>query len=131
MAVKIYGTGSVTDSDITIAEDLIVKTGYSATLSLTDAANIAWDTSLGQVATVTLSGNRTMNAPTNLKNGAFYAIEIRQDATGSRLMSWNAVFKFSYGTAPTLSTAANARDFITFRCDGTNLYEQGRSLGVA
>jgi hypothetical protein len=30
-----------------------------------------------------------------------------------------------------LSTAANAKDFITFRSDGTNLYEQGRSLGVA
>ena len=131
MAVKIYGTGNVTDSDITIAEDLIVKTGYSATLSLSDGASISWDTSLGQVATVTLGGNRTVAAPTNLKNGAFYAIEVVQDATGSRLLSWNAVFKFSYGTAPTLSTAANARDFITFRSDGTNLYEQGRSLGVA
>ena len=57
--------------------------------------------------------------------------EVIQDATGSRTISWNSVFKWASGTAPTLSTAASAKDFFTFRSDGTNLYEVGRSLGVA
>ena len=132
MAIKIYGTGSVTDTDVTIDQDLVIGgTAYSPNLTLTDATNIDWDTSQGQVATVTLGGNRTFNAPTNLLNGGFYALQIIQDGTGSRTASWNAIFKFTGGVAPTLSTAASAKDFITFRSDGTNLYEQGRSLGVA
>ena len=132
MAIKIYGTGSLTDTDVTIDQDLVIGgTAYSPDLTLTDAANIDWDTSQGQVATVTLGGNRTFNAPTNLLNGGFYALQIVQDGTGSRTASWNSVFKFTAGTAPTLTTTASAKDFITFRSDGTNLYEQGRSLGVA
>jgi hypothetical protein len=116
---------------VTSAGIAVTGRGYSPTITLTDGATINWDTATGQVATVTLSGNRTFAAPTNLVNGGFYALEIVQDGTGSRTASWNAVFKFTGGTAPTLSTSASAKDYITFRSDGTNLYEQGRSLGVA
>ena len=105
--------------------------GYSPTLTLTDATNISWDTDLGQVAKVTLAGNRTLNAPTNLEDGAYYGLQIIQDGTGGRTLAFNAVFKFAGGTAPTLSTAANAIDFFNFRSDGTNLFEQGQTLGVS
>ena len=45
----------------------------TATLqTLTDAASIAWDVSLGQKAKVTLSGNRTMAAVTNAVEGTTY-----------------------------------------------------------
>lgn len=103
---------------------------YGTEVTLTDAATISWD-STKNVAKVTIAGNRTMAAPTNLKPGAFYALNINQDATGGRTIAWNAVFKFIGGTAPTLSIGANAKDFIVFRSDGTNLYEQGRALGDA
>jgi len=105
--------------------------GYSANITLTDAATIAWDTSTGQVATFTfVSSNRTMGAPTNLVNGGFYALAVIQNS-GSNTLTWNSVFKWASGTAPTLSTAASAKDYFTFRSDGTNLYQQGASLGVA
>jgi len=104
---------------------------YFGTSTLTDGATISWAASTAQVATVTIAGNRTMAAPSGLVSGAFYALNVIQDATGSRTMTWNTVFKWTGGTAPTLSTAANAKDFFVFRSDGTNLYEQGRSLGVA
>lgn len=104
---------------------------YFGEFTLTDGATVSWTASTAQVAKVTLAGNRTMAAPTGLVNGAFYSLAVIQDATGSRTLSWNSVFKFTAGTAPTLSTAANARDYFTFRSDGTNLYEQGRSQGVA
>lgn len=109
----------------------VTGTGYSPTITLTDGANIDWNTANGQVAKVTLAGNRTMNAPTNLQNGASYTIQVTQDATGSRTLAWNTIFKFTGGVAPTLSTAASARDHITFKYNGTTLDEQGRSLGVA
>jgi hypothetical protein len=109
----------------------VVGTGYSPNIALTDAATIAWDTTTGQVATFTfVSSNRTMGAPTSLVSGAFYALAVIQNS-GSNTLTWNAVFKWANGTAPTLSTAASAKDYFVFRSDGTNLYEQGRSQGVA
>ena len=89
--------------------------------TLTDGVTISWDVSLGQVATVTLGGNRTVAAPTNLKIGT-YILHVIQDATGSRTLTWNAVFKWPAGVAPTLTTTANARDVFSFISDGTNLY---------
>jgi hypothetical protein len=38
---------------------------------------------------------------------------LKQDATGSRLVSWPAAFLWPGGTPPTLSTAANAVDVVT------------------
>lgn len=109
----------------------VVGTGYSPNITLTDAATVAWDTTTGQVATFTfVSSNRTMGAPSSLVSGAFYALAVIQNA-GSNTLTWNSVFKWTSGTAPTLSTAASAKDYFVFRSDGTNLYEQGRSQGVA
>ncbi len=109
----------------------VVGTGYSPNIALTDAATVAWDTTTGQVATFTfVSSNRTMGAPSSLVSGAFYALAVIQNA-GSNTLTWNSVFKWANGTAPTLSTAASAKDYFVFRSDGTNLYEQGRSQGVA
>jgi hypothetical protein len=115
----------------TTPNSIKVTYGYSPNLTLSDASTIAWDTSTGQVATFTfVSSNRTMGAPTNLQNGAFYALAVIQNG-GSNTLTWNSVFKWAGGSAPTLSTAAGAKDYFTFRSDGTNLYEQGRALGDA
>jgi hypothetical protein len=109
----------------------IVGTGYSPNITLTDAATIAWDTTTGQVATFTfVSTNRTMGAPTGLVSGAFYALAVIQNS-GSNTLTWNSIFKWPFGTAPTLSTAASAKDYFVFRSDGTNLYQQGISQAVA
>ena len=114
----------------TTPAEVKVTVGGAANTALTDAATIAWDTT-NQVATFTfVSTNRTMGAPTNLKNGAFYALAVIQNA-GSNTLTWNSVFKWASGTAPTLSTAASAKDYFTFRSDGTNLYQQGISQAVA
>ncbi len=132
MALSINGNGTLSGENVTNALNLQVDgQGYSPTLTLTDAATITWDTNSGQVSKVTLADNRTMAAPTNLQDGAFYSILVQQDGTGSRTLAWNAIFKWNAGTAPTLSTAANSIDFFNFRSDGTNLYEQGQTLGVS
>ena len=107
---------------------LFDNVAYSPTGTLTDGATISWDASAVQVAQVTLGGNRTLSAPTNLIDGGFYALVIIQDGTGSRTLTFNSVFKFTGGTAPTLTTTASARDILVFQSNGTNLYEVGRSL---
>jgi len=104
---------------------------YFGNATLTDGATIAWAANTQQVATFTfVTSNRTMGAPTGLVNGAYYGLAVIQNS-GSNTLTWNSVFKWTGGSAPTLSTAAGAKDYFVFRSDGTNLYEQGRSLGVA
>lgn len=93
--------------------------------TLTDAATVNWDCALGGYAKVTLGGSRTMAAPTNTRNGAVYILEVIQDGTGSRTLTWNAAFVWSGGTAPTLTTTAGKRDFFTFICSNGNLYGIG------
>lgn len=89
--------------------------------TLTDGATVNWDMDSGSYGTLTLGGSRTMAAPTNLKKGT-YVLVVKQDGVGSHTITWNAVFKWPGGTAPTLTTTASATDIITFVCDGTNLY---------
>jgi len=89
--------------------------------TLTDGATVSWDTSLGRVATVTIGASRTMAAPTNLKVGT-YILSVIQGGTGSYTLTWNSVFKWPAGVAPSLTTTVGAIDLFTFYSDGTNLY---------
>ena len=126
---------TVPDADATIAglsvaQEFTATQNFNAT-TLTDAASISWDASANQVTSVTLTDDRTFAAPTNMVDGGVYVLTIIQDATGTRVPSFNAVFKFAAGTAPTLTTTAAARDILVFNSDGTNMYEIGRSLNVS
>lgn len=89
--------------------------------TLTDGATINWDAESNQVCSVTLAGNRTLANPTNTKDGATYIVIVKQDATGSRTLSYGSNYKWPGGTAPTLTTDANAVDVLTFVCDGTDM----------
>lgn len=83
-------------------------------VELTDGATITPDLSAGLNFTVTLGGNRTLGDPANVKPGQCGVIEINQDATGSRTLSFGSAWKFAGGEAPELSTGANARDLLSY-----------------
>lgn len=116
--------GSIqTDGGVSVAKNLVVGgQAWSPTATLTDAATIATDCNNGNVFTVTLAGNRTLGAPSNLRDGAMYTWIVKQDATGSRTLAYNAVFKWQGGSAPVLSTGANDIDILSGVSDGTNVY---------
>lgn len=82
--------------------------------TLVDQATVAWDMSTGFDYILTLGGNRTISNPTNTKVGQKGRLIIQQDATGSRTVTWGANFKFANGSAPVLSTAANAVDVLYY-----------------
>jgi len=111
---SILATNKSTANEYTKAQN------FDAT-TLTDAASISWDASNNQVTSVTLTDNRTLANPTNTVDGGTYVVIVKQDATGGRTLSFGSNFKWPGGTAPTLSTAANAVDVLTFVCDGTDL----------
>lgn len=86
-------------------------------VTLTDAATIATDLSLGNNFQVTLGGNRTLGAPTNVVAGQSGIIRVVQDGTGSKTLAYNSVWKFPGGTAPTLTTTANAVDLLAYHVE--------------
>ena len=122
-------TKALTASDI--ADDLITSAKLNYTEStLTDGSTISWDASTQDVCKLTLGGNRTMAAPTNNTTGQFISILVIQDGTGSRTLTWNAVFEFASDTAPTLTTTANLGDVFVFRYNGSKWLEVGRNQAL-
>ena len=83
-------------------------------VALTDAASVAVDLSLANNFTLTLAGNRTLAAPTNVTAGQSGVIVVTQDGTGSRTLAYNSIYKFAGGTAPTLTTTASAVDVLAY-----------------
>ena len=122
-------TKALTASDI--ADDLITsaKLNYSES-TLTDQATVTWDASTQDVCKLTLGGNRTLAAPTNSTTGQFISILVIQDGTGSRTLTFNAVYEFASDTAPTLTTTANLGDVFVFRYNGSKWIEVGRNQAL-
>lgn len=93
-----------------------VETPYSAnsstaiTLALTN----------GTVQIITLTGNATITMPT-ATSGKSFIMYLKQDATGSRTVTWSTV-KWAGGTAPTITSTASRQDILSFFADGTNWY---------
>jgi len=115
---------------LTAAQEWTAQQNFNNT-ALTFDATQDWALTANQVATLTLTANTTFDAPTQMVDGAFYSLIMIQDGTGSRTASWNTVFKWAGGTAPTLTTTASAKDIFVWRSDGANMYEVGRQLNVS
>ena len=100
--------------------------------TLTDQATIAWDVIASPVAKVTLGANRTMAAPsgTGPAAGQMISLLVIQDGTGSRTITWNAVYEFPSDTAPTLTTTANLGDIFSFRYNGAKWLLIGQTLAL-
>ena len=65
-----------------------------------------------------LTGNVTLADFANKKDGWSGVIVFVQDGTGSRTIAKNSAIK---GPAPTLSTAANAKDRLAYIVDGSEV----------
>lgn len=98
--------------------------------ALTSGTTIAWNGETKQVCRLALEHNGTMSAPSNVPAGRFIQVTIDQSTTASNTLAWNAVFIFQLLTPPVVPTAANAWLQITFKSDGTNLIEQGRTFSA-
>ena len=93
-----------------------VETAYSANSSTA----ITLDLANGTVQIITLTGNATITMPTATA-GKSFIIMLKQDATGSRSVTWSTV-KYAGGTAPTITATASRMDILSFFADGTNWY---------
>lgn len=83
--------------------------------ALTDGATITADFSDSNHFSVTLGGNRTLANPTNLTAGQSGCIWITQpSAGGPYTLAYGSQWDFTGGTAPTLTTTANAVDCLVY-----------------
>lgn len=83
---------------------------------LTFAAAQNWNGAFGLAAEVTLTGNTTLQIPTNISPGDYLGLTVIQGGAGSFTMAYDAAFKFpGGGGAPVLSTAVGAIDEMTFK----------------
>jgi len=74
----------------------------------------------GTVQIITLTGNATITMPTAI-SGKSFIMFLKQDATGSRTVTWSTV-KWAGGAAPTITATASRQDIYSFFSDGTNWY---------
>jgi len=100
-------------------------------VTLTDAATVAVDFSLSNNFDLTLGGSRTLGNPTNQVAGQGGRIYIKQDATGSRTLSYSSNWKFPSGSAPVLSTAANAKDCLFYEVLESGVILASLAKGIA
>ena len=123
--IDITGTLDVTGN--------ITYSGSSVTVedTLTDGSTITWNAINSPVAKVTLAGNRTITVSNNLGTGQYISVLVIQDGTGSRTLTWNAMFEFKDDTAPTLTTTASKGDLFTFRYNGAKWLEVGRNQNLS
>jgi len=85
-------------------------------VALTDAVTITPKCTTTDLGVVTLGGNRTIANPSGVAAaGQELRLRLKQDATGSRTVTWDTKYRFSTDIPrPTLSTAAGKTDYVRF-----------------
>lgn len=128
--IEMYVSGHatpITATTTTAAASNAVRLNSNAGVqSLAYAASVTPDPYKGGTVLMTLTGNLTINAPSNPYAGQRLQFVFTQDATGGRTVTFAAAFK----TAWTPTTTANARNVIEFVHDGANWLQTSAQTGL-
>jgi hypothetical protein len=129
------GKLQATKSSLTGAETLTNKTlttpvinGYTEGVVTANTSTAYTIALTGTMQILTLTGNCAYTFPTPAAGKSFLLLQ-KQDATGSRTVTWPATVKWPNSTNPTLTATASKGDLFGFTSDGTYWY--GRSMGSA
>jgi len=94
------------------------STACSNALTYAGTTNVDW--SVCPVQTMTFGAGNVIFTFANPTTGGRYVLAIKQDATGSRTVTWPGTVRWPGGTAPTITTTASKTDYIGFIYNGTN-----------
>lgn len=77
---------------------------------------VSIDMNNGNVHSITLTGAATLtfDNPVATGDSSSFTLIVKQDATGSRVITWPGSVKWAANTAPTLTTTANRYDILAF-----------------
>ncbi len=122
--VTIQHGGAYTDNGYTLdVQGNSIAKSYKMTVpaAITATATTNIDLSTGNMFKVNLGANITSLTFSNAIPGT-YIIEFIQDGTGNRTLIFPAAWKWSGGTTPTITSAANKIDIVTVIYDGTTYF---------
>lgn len=86
-----------------------------AVVRLTDGPVIAVNAALGNDFRVTIAASRTIQTPTNPRDGQLIMFDITQGAGGPWSITWGAGYSFGGSTQPSLSLVAGNTDLVGFK----------------
>lgn len=136
-STSLLGSGDIVTGDVTLTgtQTLTNKTveagtftnGYTEeTVTANTSTAYTIDLANGTVQILTLTGNCTYTFPTATAGKSFMLLQ-KQDATGSRTVTWPSSVKWPGSTAPTITATASKGDKYVFTADGT--YWWGSTAG--
>jgi hypothetical protein len=98
--------------------DKFIQAGvlWQAETTTTYGTTTTFDFATFKNTAVTLTGDITTQTLSNVTVGKAGSITFIQDGSGNHTTVWNSIFKFSGGTAPTLTTTAAAIDILSYSC---------------
>ena len=98
-----------------IAGSLYHNQTYCDNANVTDpgTGTVNFNLALSDMHATTLTGNRTLTL-SNVQVGQRFNLTLKQDATGSRTVTWWSGIQWPGGTVPTLTTTANRSDVFEF-----------------
>jgi len=111
-------TGSMAAKDVATAADISANTGTdgittdqawaaAAKVSLSSVSGtLALDADAGSNFRIAMTGNVTMNTPTNLKSGQVINFAFVQPSGGGKTISWSGDFIFPDGQVPLVTTGS-------------------------
>jgi hypothetical protein len=123
-------------ANISMGGNYITSPGFQAYKEFVNAITISittqtLDFSTTNIYNLTLASSTTLTFTNPSPSGTAYSVLLycKQDATGSRVITWPASVKWPNGSAPTMSTTANKVDvFSFFTLDGGTTYLGALSL---
>jgi hypothetical protein len=86
----------------------------AAFVALTPGTNVSLDLSSGINFTLAMTGDYTLDNPTNAKEGQTGVIQLTQDGAGTQTLAYGNQYRFAGGTDIVLSTAASSIDLIFY-----------------
>ena len=117
--VLLTNTATITNKTI---EAGVFTNGYTEENVVANTASAyTIDLDNGSLQILTLTGNCTFTFPT-ATSGKSFMLLLKQDATGSRTVTWPAAVKWPASTAPTITSTASKADKYIFTADGTYWY---------
>ena len=88
--------------------------------TIADATSIVMNMGSNNQFLVTLGGDRTLAAPTNLTVGQTGHIYCIQNSGGGHTLGYNSVFQFAGGSDPVLTAAGGSVDLLVFSVRATD-----------
>jgi len=122
--VTIQHGGTYTDNGNTleVGGKMLAKS-YNMTVpgSISAASTTTVDLTTGNMFKISLGANITTLTLSSANPGT-YIFEFIQDGTGNRTVTFPAAWKWSGGTAPTITATANKIDIVTIIYDGSTYF---------